>query len=48
MCERPMQKYHEIMVERAVEQEDEWIEKFLEGEQPDEATLISLIRKGTC
>ena len=35
------------MVERAVEQDDDWIEKFLEGEAPDETTLISLIRKGT-
>lgn len=35
------------MVETAVEQDDEWIEKFLEGEEPDNETLISLIRKGT-
>lgn len=35
------------MVETAVEQDDEWIEKFLEGEEPDQATLKSLIRKGT-
>ena len=42
-----MQEYRAILVERAVEQDDDWIEKYLEGEEPDQATLISLIRKGT-
>ena len=35
------------MIETAVEQDDAWIEKYLEGEEPDEATLRALIRKGT-
>ena len=35
------------LIELAVEQDDEWMEKYLEGEEPDEATLRKLIRKGT-
>ena len=35
------------MIELAVEQDDEWMEKFLEGEMPDEEALRMLIRKGT-
>jgi elongation factor G len=35
------------MIEIAVEQDDEVMEKYLEGEEPDEATLRRLIRKGT-
>ena len=35
------------MIELAVEQDDDAMEKFLEGEEPDQDTLISLIRKGT-
>ncbi|MFX5594969.1 elongation factor G, partial [Acinetobacter baumannii] len=31
----------------AVEQDDEAMEKFFEGEEPDAATLKRLIRKGT-
>jgi translation elongation factor EF-G len=42
-----VQEYHDIMVEVAVEQSDEWIEKYLEGEEPDAETLRALIRKGT-
>lgn len=42
-----MQEYRDLLVETAVEQDDEWIEKYLEGEEPDEATLKSLIRKGS-
>jgi elongation factor G len=42
-----MQEYRDMLVEAVVEQEDEWIEKYLEGEVPDEATLKRLIRKGT-
>jgi elongation factor G len=35
------------MIELAVEQDDEWTERYLEGETPDEDTLRKLIRKGT-
>lgn len=42
-----MQEYRELLVETVCEQEDEWIEKFLEGEVPDEDTIKRLIRKGT-
>ena len=35
------------MIELAVEQDDEWVEKYLEGEEPDAETLRQLIRKGT-
>ncbi|MEL6766335.1 MAG: translation factor GTPase family protein, partial [Pseudomonadota bacterium] len=35
------------MIEIAVEQDDEVMEKYLEGEEPDEETLLQLIRKGT-
>ena len=35
------------MIELAVEQDDDAMEKFLEGEEPDQDTLIALIRKGT-
>jgi elongation factor G len=35
------------MIELAVEQDDDVMEKYLEGEEPDEATLRRLIRKGT-
>jgi len=35
------------MIELAVEQDDEVMEKYLEGEEPDVDTLRSLIRKGT-
>jgi len=35
------------MIELAVEQDDDAMEKFLEGEEPDQDTLIRLIRKGT-
>lgn len=35
------------LIEIAVEQEDEWVEKYLEGEEPDVETLRRLIRKGT-
>ena len=44
---RRVQEYRDTLVETVCEQEDEWIEKFLEGEVPDEATLKRLIRKGT-
>ncbi len=35
------------LIELAVEQDDEWMEKYLEGEEPDELSLRKLIRKGT-
>ncbi|MGC6484334.1 MAG: elongation factor G [Candidatus Puniceispirillales bacterium] len=35
------------MIELAVEQDDDWMEKFLEGEEPDVASLRKLIRTGT-
>jgi elongation factor G len=37
----------EEMIELAVEQDDDAMEKFLDGEEPDIDTLIKLIRKGT-
>jgi translation elongation factor EF-G len=42
-----VQEYRALLVEAVCEQEDEWIEKFLEGEEPDNATIKRLIRKGT-
>jgi elongation factor G len=41
-------KYREQMVELAVEQDDAAMEAYLEGNEPDEATLKRCIRKGTC
>jgi elongation factor G len=41
------EEFRAAMIELAVEQEDEWTERYLEGETPDEATLRRLIRKGT-
>jgi len=38
-------EYRAKMVEAAVELDDAALEKFLEGEEPDEATLKSLLRK---
>jgi len=35
------------MIELAVEQDDEVMEKYLDGEEPDQPTLRRLIRKGT-
>jgi elongation factor G len=39
--------YREKMIETAVEQDDDVMESYLEGEIPDAATLKRLIRKGT-
>ena len=36
-----------VLIETAVEQDDEWTEKFLEGEEPGVDDLHDLIRKGT-
>ncbi|SFQ19270.1 elongation factor G [Tranquillimonas alkanivorans] len=41
------EEYRSNLVELAVEQDDEAMEKYLEGEEPDLPTLRSLIRKGT-
>ncbi|WP_418595182.1 elongation factor G [Ponticoccus sp. (in: a-proteobacteria)] len=40
-------EWRDNMIELAVEQDDEAMEAYLEGEMPDEATLRKLIRKGT-
>jgi len=40
-------EYRAKLVEAAVELDDAALEKFLEGEEPDEATLKALIRKAT-
>ena len=41
-------EYREKLVELAVEQDDDAMEAYLEGNEPDEATCIRCIRKGTC
>ena len=40
-------EYREALIEMAVEQDDEVLEKYLEGEMPDVDTLKRCIRKGT-
>ncbi len=40
-------EYREHLIETAVEQDDDAMEAYLEGNEPDEATLIQCIRKGT-
>ncbi|OYX66193.1 MAG: elongation factor G [Sphingomonadales bacterium 32-64-17] len=40
-------EYRERLIETAVEQDDEIMEAYLEGNEPDAATLKKLIRKGT-
>ncbi|MEP0190646.1 MAG: elongation factor G [Erythrobacter sp.] len=40
-------EYREKLIELAVEQDDDVMEAYLEGEEPDAKTLKSLIRKGT-
>ena len=35
------------LLELAVDQDDAWMEKYLDGEEPDEQSLRDLIRKGT-
>jgi elongation factor G len=40
-------KYHAMLVEQAVEMDEEVMMAYLEGEEPDQATLKKLIRKGT-
>ncbi|MDB4289409.1 elongation factor G [bacterium] len=41
------QHYHNEMIETAVEQDDEVMEAYLEGEMPDIATIKRCLRKGT-
>ena len=41
-------EYREKMVEMAVELDEDALEAYLDGKEPDEATLKRLIRKGTC
>ena len=41
-------EYREKMIEKAVELDEGVMEAYLEGNEPDEATLKALIRKGTC
>ena len=40
-------EYREKLIELAVEQDDSAMEAYLEGDEPDEETLIACIRKGT-
>ncbi|MBX7460605.1 elongation factor G [Qipengyuania huizhouensis] len=40
-------EYREMLIETAVEQDDDVMEQYLEGNEPDAATLKKLIRKGT-
>ena len=40
-------EYREKLIETAVEQDEDVMEKYLEGEEPDEETLRALVRKGT-
>jgi elongation factor G len=42
-----VEKWRAELVEKVVEQDDEIMEKYLEGEEPDVDTLKRLIRKGT-
>ena len=41
-------EYREQMIETVVEMDEEVLEKYLEGEEPDNDTIKRLIRKGTC
>jgi elongation factor G len=42
-----VEEYREKLIETAVEQDDEAMELYLDGEEPDVATLKKCIRKGT-
>jgi len=42
-----VEKYRELLVETAVEQDDDVMEKYLDGEEPDIDTIKRCIRKGT-
>lgn len=41
------EEYRALMIETVVELDDDVMEKYLEGVEPDEATIKQLIRKGT-
>ncbi|RLQ87802.1 elongation factor G [Notoacmeibacter ruber] len=41
------EEYREMLIEAVCEIDDEWTEKYLEGEMPDNDTIRALIRKGT-
>ncbi|NND17784.1 MAG: elongation factor G [Silicimonas sp.] len=41
------EEWRSTLIEAAVEQDDDAMEAYLEGDEPDEATLRKLIRKGT-
>ncbi len=41
------QEMRSVLIELAVEQDDEWMEKYLDGNEPDVDSLRELIRKGT-
>jgi elongation factor G len=45
--EEQAEAYRATLIETAVELDDEALEAYLEGNEPDEATLIACIRKGT-
>ncbi len=47
MVEKAKQ-YREQMIEAVVDMDEAALEAYLDGTEPDEATLRSLIRKGTC
>lgn len=40
-------KYRVELIEMAIEQDDDAMESYLDGNEPDEATLVACIRKGT-
>ena len=42
-----VEKYREQLIELALEQDDDAMEKYLEGEEPDMETIKACIRKGT-
>jgi elongation factor G len=42
-----VEEYRTEMIETAIEQDDDAMEKYLEGEEPDIATIKKCIRKGT-
>ncbi len=42
-----VEEYHELLVETAVEMDDDLMEAYMEGEMPSEADLKRCIRKGT-
>ena len=42
-----VEEYREMLIETALEQDDDAMEKYLEGEEPDLDTIKACIRKGT-